>query len=299
MLRDIGYPDADRIARDAEEYRQDLLASLREAAAMTPVVQLRDGTWVPYVPSRPYQSTHLKEGWIRESMYPALHLVPGGVLAPNDRMVSWMMNDLEDNIFMSRESGYGLKDVDKQFFDFGGFTMQPCLGANVVTSLRRDEVPLFLRPFYNTLAGSLFPDVMCFTEWVPEPGKGAGPMYKTPDESMFVQWMREMLVREEGDTLLLASGLPRAWLADGKHVEVQRAATLFGPVDMRIDSHVAQDRVDVTLKLPNRQKRTAIRIPHPEGTSIRQVEADGKPASHRDSGWVELPAGCRHVVIRF
>jgi hypothetical protein len=299
MLRDIGHPDAQRVARDTEAYRQDLLASVREAAATTPVVQLRDGNWVPYVPSRPYQTTHLKEGWIRESMYPALHLVPGGVLAPGDRAVSWMMNDLEDNIYMSHESGYGLKDVDKQFFDFGGFTMQPCLGANVITSLRRGEVPLFLRSFYNTLAGSLFPDVMCFTEWVPEPGKGAGPMYKTPDESMFVQWMRDMLVREEGDALLLGAGLPRAWLADGRHVEIQRAATLFGPVDMRIESHVAQDRVDVALKLPDRQKRTALRIPHPEGKSVRGVVVDGKTVADPDSGWIELPAGSRRVVVRF
>jgi hypothetical protein len=299
MLRDIGHPDADRVARDTEAYRQDLLASLREAAATTPVVPLRDGTWVPYVPSRPYQTTHLKEGWIRESMYPALHMVPGGVLAPSDRAVSWMMNDLEDNLFMSRKSGYGLKDVDKQFFDFGGFTMQPCLGANVIASLRREEVPLFLRSFYNTLAGSLFPDVMCFTEWVPEPGKGAGPMYKTPDESMFVHWMREMLVREEGDALLLGSGLPRAWLADGKHVEIERAATRFGPVDMRIESHVAENRVEVTLKLPDRQKRTALRIQHPEGKPIRQIEIDGKTATHRDSEWIELPAGCERVVVRF
>jgi hypothetical protein len=177
--------------------------------------------------------------------------------------------------------------------------MQPCLGANVVTSLRREEVPLFLRSFYNTLAGSLFPDIMCFTEWVPEPGKGAGPMYKTPDESMFVQWMREMLVREEGDALLLGSGLPRAWLADGKHVEIQRAATRFGPVDMRVESHVAENRVDLMLKLPDRQKRTAIRIPHPDGKPIRQVDTDGKTADRRDSEWIELPAGCRRVVIRF
>jgi hypothetical protein len=299
MLREIGNPEAERIARDVEAYRQDLLASLDEAIATTPVVELRDGTWVPYVPARPYQITHLKDGWIRESMYPAIHLVRGRALEPTDRRVSWMMNDLEDNIFMSRESGYGLKNVDKQFFNFGGFTMQPCLGANVTASLRRDEVKLFLRSFYNTLAGSLFPDVMCFTEWIPEPGKGAGPMYKTPDESMFVQWMRDMLVREEGDALLLGSGLPRAWLADGKHIEIQHAATLFGPLDMRIESHLAQNRVEVTLKLPEHQKRTALRIPHPDGKPIRQVEADGKTTSERRAEWIDLPPGCRRVTIRY
>jgi hypothetical protein len=298
MLKSIGNPEADRIARDAEAYKQDLLASLDEAIATTPVVQLRDGTWVPYVPARAYQTTHLKEGWIRVSMYPALHLTPGGVLAPRDRRASWMLEDLEDNIFMSRESGYGLKDPAKQFFDFGGFTMQPALGPNVITTLRRDEPRLFLRSFYNTLASSLFPDVMCFTEWVPEPGKGAGPMYKTPDESMFVQWMRDMLVLEDGDALRLGAGLPRAWLADGKRVNIERAATLFGAVDMTVESHVARNEVDVRLKLPGKQKRTVLRVPHPSGNPMKRVTIDGKLIATPAGEWIDIPGnGARNVAL--
>ncbi|MBU6400249.1 MAG: hypothetical protein KGS61_08005, partial [Verrucomicrobia bacterium] len=210
-LTRVGHPEARRIAEDTAAFRHDLQASLAESVATTPVVRLRDATWVPYVPPRADALTHRAEGWIREGLYPALHLLDAQVYPPDHPFANWMIDDLEDNIFMSPESGYGLKQPRADFFNLGGFTLQPNLLNLALDYLQRDEVPNFLRAFFNTAAVSLYPDSMCFAEWVPRFGQAGGPLYKTPDESKFIQWMRDLLVLERGNRLELGLGVPRRW----------------------------------------------------------------------------------------
>ncbi|UCG46482.1 MAG: hypothetical protein JSU94_13365, partial [Phycisphaerales bacterium] len=50
-LADINHPEAERIAGQAQRYRRDIEAAAREAATRAAAVRLRDGTFVPYVPS--------------------------------------------------------------------------------------------------------------------------------------------------------------------------------------------------------------------------------------------------------
>jgi len=52
------------------------------------------------------------------------------------------------------------------------------------------------------------------------PGVGGGPFYKTPDEARWSNWLRSLLVFEDGPILKLGSGIPRAWLAHGRHVSL-------------------------------------------------------------------------------
>ncbi|HVY72061.1 MAG TPA: hypothetical protein VHH73_19160, partial [Verrucomicrobiae bacterium] len=238
------HPGSARLGRDADNFSDAIRASVAESVAVSPVVRLRDGTYVPCVPSRVHALTHLKEGWIREGLYPALHLVEGGVIPPNHPFAEWMIQDLEDNIFSSAESGYGIAGFETNFFNLGGFTLQPNLLNLAHAYLERDQISNFLRAFYNTAATSLYPDAMCFAEWAPRLGEGGGPLYKTPDECRFVQLIRQMLIMERDDTLELGLGVPRAWMASGQQVKVERAATFFGPLDLELVSRVAENRIE-------------------------------------------------------
>ena len=296
--------DAVRLARDAEAFRQDIAASVAEAVATSPVVALKDGSWVPYVPPRAYALTHRAEGWIREALYPALHLVDGEVFDAQHPFVDWMIQDLEDNIFLSPESGYGVADERAEFFDHGGFTLQPNLLDLALVYLQRDQVANFLRAFYNTAAVSLYPDTTCFAEWVPKFGEGGGPLYKTPDECKFVQWLREMLVMERGDTLELGLGVPRAWMADGQRVKVERAATYFGRLDLEIESHAAAGEIRAVIRLEPTvaPKALRLRLRHPAGRPIASATVNGRSARIDTARQViELPptAGQWAVVARF
>lgn len=303
VLAGIKHPDATRIKKDADAYRADILASIRESMATSPVVRIKDGTYIPYVPPRAYALTHYREGWIRESLYSSLHLLDGDVVEPRSQPITWMLQELEDNIFLSKESGYGVADKDQQgkFFDFGGFCIQPNLLGNATAHLRRDEVPNFLRVFFNTCSASLYPDVMCFSESVPTYGVGGGPTYKTPDESKFIWYMRQMLVLEEGDMLKLGMGVPRAWMSDGKTVTIEKAATLFGPMNMKITSRISSGRITASLDLPfvTPPKMVVLRLRHPAGKPMRRVTVNGKqwrqfnPAKEI----VVLPTGLKHAEV--
>lgn len=284
--------EARRIAHDADAFGEDIRRSIREAAATAPVVRLRDGTYIPWVPHRAHAWTHRSEGWIREALYPALHLVNGEVLAPGDRLVDWMIQDLEDNIFMSAESGYGLANPRRDFFSQGGFTLQPNLLDLALVYLQRDQVPNALRAFYNSAWASLYPDAVCFAEWVPAFGQGGGPLYKTPDECKFVQWLRHLLVTERDGGLDLGLGVPRAWMKDGQRVKLERAVTHFGKVDLELRSQAAGGRISATIRLtptePPRHLR--LRLRHPAGLPLKSVRVNGhRAAIDSPRQLIELP----------
>jgi hypothetical protein len=232
------------------------------------------------VPPRAYALTHLKEGWIREGLYPALHLLDGEVYPDDHPYADWMIQNLEDNIFLSKESGYGVENPRANFFNFGGFTLQPNLPNLPLAYLRRDQVPHFLRGFYNTGWASLYPETMCFAEWVPSFGHGGGPLFKTPDECQFIQWMRAMLVMERGEGLELGLGVPRAWMKDSQRVRLERAATCFGQLDLEILSRAGAGRIQAAVRLVKTDppKTIALRLRHPEGKPIQSATVNGRPA---------------------
>jgi hypothetical protein len=291
---------AARLLQEAEAFRQDIRSSMAESVATSPVVRLKDGTYVPYVPPRAYALTHLKEGWIREALYPALHLVNGEVYDEWHPYVDWMAQDLEDNIFLSQESGYGVPEQKSNYFHLGGFTLQPNLLDLCLLYLQRDQLPNYLRAFYNTAWASLYPDVVCFAEWVPALGKGGGPLYKTPDECKFIQWMRQMLVLERGQELELGLGVPRAWMADGKRVRIERAATWFGQLDLEIRSQAATGRITASIQLVPSEppKAMRLRLRHPAGNPMRMATVNGKPAKINASRQlIELPLSDRQWQV--
>ena len=211
-------------------------------------------------------------------MYCTLHLATTEVVPPTDRLMTWMLDELEDNLFFSAASGYGVKDCDKNWFEQGGVTMQPCMLDMPPIYLARDEIPAALRSFWNTYAMSLHPDVHCFAEWVPQFGKAGGPLYKTSDESRFVTWLRQLLLWENGDQLWFGRATPREWLEDGKIVRIENAGTLFGTAGMVLKSEVAQRRIRASLQVPEQipPKEIWLRLRHPAGQRPAHVLVNGR-----------------------
>jgi hypothetical protein len=278
-LMDIGHPEAGRFAAEAEKYRSDIEAAAREATTRSAVVPLLDGKYIPYVPSRVYQWRHLTEGWIREALYCSLHLFTAEVVSSDDPLMTWMLDDLEDNIFFSWQSGYNVSDYEKRWFERGGITLQPCLLDMPIVYMARNEIPAALRAFWNTYALLIYPDTQCFAEWARNFGIGGGPVYKTSDESRFVIWLRQLLLWENDDQLWLARATPREWLENGKTVRIERAKTLFGTVSMVIRSETAKGKIFAELSLPKlkRPSEVWLRLRHPEGKHPHRVSINGKP----------------------
>jgi len=269
VLAEIDHPEAERLAREAAAYREDIRQAARRAMVEAPVVRLLDGTCVPHVPTR--TGIRGREwGWFREAAYGALHLLEGGVFEPDEEEMTWVLKDLEDNLFVSREWGRPV-DLERYWFSHGGITIQPNLMDLAIDYLRRGEIQHAIRALYNNFGVSVYPDVRCFTEHpVIELGHGVGPFYKSSDEGKALVWLRAFLLHEEGETLYLGLGAPRAWFAPGQTFGVQRMASFFGPVTYRVEA--AEADVAVTIDLGGDR---------PPGELIVHLRRPGRPAMQR------------------
>ncbi len=324
-LVDIGGPRAAHYAEEAAAYTQDLREAVLRASRLAPVIRLRDNTYVPYVPTRPYQRIRLfgplRVGYYsrypqkvlptyrlsatREVLYGPMILLSTDAFHSNEPIADWVLDDWEDNATMSTSLGlfvHGWVD-DQSWFSRGGMVFQANLQNPILVYLRRNEVPAAIRNLYNDFVACYYPDVNVFTEEFRQWRSPSGPFYKVSDEAKFVNRLRDTVVREDGDTLWLAAGVPRRWLAAGKKIELHNAPTYFGPVSYQINA--ADTGLEARVELPTRnQYKTAwLVVRAPEGKHIRSVEIDGKLWQDFDSAAerIRLPqkVGAMQIFVRF
>jgi len=166
--------------------------------------------------------------------------------------------------------------------------------------LERGEVERVLLGFYGTLAYGVSRDTWAGVECTHmTTGANARTLPHLRSGTQQLRLLRNMLVREQGDRLLLAQAAPQHWLADGKQVVVLDAPTRFGKVSYTIDSHVAQGRIVVKLDPPKRTtpKAIVLHLRHPERATIKGVSVDGKPAKRFGDGTVVLEGLVRPTTI--
>jgi len=305
-LADFGHPQAPRLKKEAQAYHDDVVRGLEESRIRTPVVRLRDGTYVPKYPSHLHQRGR-SVGWIRETLEGSILLLLTGLVAPDAPQAAWIVKDYEDNLYISDEYGYSIPVFDQFWFSRGGFSMQANLLDGPIAYLVRDDAKHYLRAFFNGFASAFYPEIrMCNEHSNPELGYPAGDHFKSSDEAQLTYWLRLMFVHEQGDVLHLGQAIPRDWLAPGKTVGIERAATHFGPLSLRIESQVDRGQITTTLDPPqrNRPKAIYLRLRHPQAKSIQSVTLNGKKFDRFDAKqeWIVLPGtleGLQKVVARY
>jgi len=278
VLNEIDHPEALRLKEEAEAYRRDLIMGIMEAVIRSPVVKLKDDTWIPYFPSRPERRGR-DMGWIRETLEGAMHLILCGLIDPCSKEAEWILKDYEDNRYISDDYGYTVPDIDRYWFSRGGFSMQPNLYGFQIPYLWRGDVKHFLRAFFNSFAVAFYPDTCMLTEHpLPTMADWAGDHFKTSDESISCYCLRLMLIYEKGDTLILMPAVPRKWLEDGKRIVVKNAATYFGPISFEVESKISNGFIKMKLTPPTRNPPKTIQVyfRHPEKFKIEKVELDGR-----------------------
>lgn len=312
-LQDLGATtDAAHYAEEASAYRSDIRDAVCKAARIAAVVRLRDNTYIPYVPSRTYQRIR-HFGPIRVeyySRYPKPVVLPcyraastrevfagpillllRNVFRADEPLADWILDDWEDNATMSSTLGinvHGWVD-DKYWFSQGSMNFEALRNPTVVY-LERNEIPAAIRTHYNSFVATYYPAPNVFTEEYHQWVHGAGPFYKTADEARFVNHLRAMLIREEGDVLWLAAGVPSRWLAAGEKIEVHDAPTYFGPVSYRIDATGSSVNARVVLPTRNQFQTAWLVLRLPGAISFRSVEIDGKP-------WQDFSAEAQRIRL--
>jgi hypothetical protein len=105
-----------------------------------------------------------------------------------------------------------------------------------------------------------------------------------------LQLVRTALVDEgQGDAgddgrLVLLSGIPNRWLADGKEIHLARVPTHYGPIWLDVASRVAGGRIEARLRIEPRGELRSIELHlfHPQGRPIRSATLNGKPLAPRN-----------------
>jgi len=269
----------DSHARAALDEAQRIHASIQrgfeEASSSSPLVQLRDHTWQPFVPSNARTPRRLMEIWYPTDVDTGpLHLIRLKALPADSPLADFLLNDHEDNLFLK---GWGAAN-------------EPVYRPQGLAYLYRDNPEAAIRTFYSQMA-------CAFSHTVFEPvehrwmhGQYFGP--PSTDGSWF-ELFRDMLIRETDDhTLLLGQATPRKWLSDGKEIEVSRAPTYFGEVSFHIESHSQSGTITAEIDLPESGGATMllIRLRHPAAKPIRSVSVNGQAWQDFDPGkeWVRI-----------
>ena len=222
---------------------------------------------------------------------------PAGLLSPEDPRVQGHLDVLEDRLLLEnpklsdRTPGY---DAEQDWFAHASWQYQCGLERHANIHLAADDVPCFLRSWLNQYAVDIVPGEYTFREHTT-----GGPPDKLFEECAFLERFRMMLVTEEGDSLWLARGTPRAWLEQDQKIAVKNAPTYFGPVDYEIVSDANHGRITAIVTVPSRHwpREVLLRLRHPRAATIRSVTVNGKPWRDFDAAKeVVRVAGLQGVV---
>jgi len=283
-LKAIGMrQDADRFGSEARRYRADILASMDAAA-----IHEADRTMLPIVPDT--QRLLKASGYTGGEYYGlvASCLLDSGFLPAKDKRAYWITDLMEQK--KGLRAGlcrFGPEGVDHAY-TYG----------YLITELKRGDPRKVLLGLASMLAYGMtretYSGVEC-TSIVTGANYWTLPhLYSCTQQ---LRLLRNMLVREDGTTLRIGDAIPRAWLEDGKKIEIRSAPTEFGDVSVSILSDVKAGRIKVQLSPPTRWTPKLVRITlrHPASIPIRAVLVDGKAYKRFTTDSIEL-AGVRKPV---
>jgi hypothetical protein len=286
VLTEIQHPRAEECRVAARAIREAVELRFSQASTSSPLVQLRDHSWIPYVPCDALTPRRLLDVWYPTDVDTgALHLSRLKALDPAGALTTYLLNDHEDNLFYR---GWGMAN-------------EPVYNQHATAYLLRDDVKPAIRAFYSMMAcafsHSVFEPVEHRWAW----GQFFGP--PSTDGAWF-ELYRHMLIHErDDDTLSLLQATPRRWLEDGKRIEVVRAPTYYGLLTMIVDSRVSSGEIRVALEISARKRPGAlvVRLRHPQGKAIKSVSVNGQSWVNFDTQGervrIERPSQAKYDIV--
>ena len=278
--------EGERLLREAEEYRNDILAS------MDKLTVVRDG--VTYIPldlahREPYPYALKNHSAFYYTMI-ASRMLESAIFDKDDpRMEAYTS-------YFEHFKGIALGIC--RHSRTNGFTAH-FSGGYGIANLRMGKLDRSIMNFYGMFAYGQARNLYATQEhdnFVA--GKNDSWYYARQPHlhstSELLRITNKMLIYQERNDLCLAFGIPKAWLEQGKTVEVKNSQTCFGPVSYRIDSNVADKKMHVTVHHEaNSETPHAIKVKlrHPNGKSISKVQINGQSWTDFDKEIITLPSG--------
>jgi hypothetical protein len=275
VLMQINHPRASECLEAAQKVHQAIEHGFSHATMLSTLVQLRDHTWVPYVPGEALTPKRILDQWyVADVDTGAVHLLRLKALSPKGDMADYLLNDHEDNLFLK---GWGMAN-------------EPVYNQQATAYLLRDEPKAAIRAFYSYMACAFSHSALEPVEHRWTHGQYFGP--PSTDGAWF-ELYRHMLIHEwDNNTLLLCQATPRKWLENGKKIEIRRAPTYYGPISLSVESQIASGKIAATIRMPERRRPDTLllRLRHPQEKQIRSVAVNAQnwPDFDKQKEWVRI-----------
>ena len=276
-LAAYGHPRAEAVKDAAGKMRADAERAFARGSVKSPAVQLADGTWNNYVPCDAMTPRRLLDVWYPTDVDSGpLHLARLAAVDPRGWLTAAMLHDHEDNLFLDQR----------------GMANEPVYNMQATAYLYRDEPEAAIRSFYSMMACAF-----SHQQLTPLEHRWAWGQYYMPPstDGAWFELYRNLLLNElkGDDTLFVGQAVPRAWLADGKRVVIERAPTYFGPVNLRIESAGGGRTITAAVEFTDDRRPTTllVRLRHPEKEALRAVTVNGAHWKEFDpeKEWVRIP----------
>jgi len=289
MIAELNPVKSKKLQQEAQELKKDILTAFYKSAASSPVVPLGDGTWCLTVPS-----------WAEAQHGPVCLYAERGKWWTHG---SFLLRDMGPHYLIFQEVIEPTEQFANTLVNYFSELMsvrnvrlsQPYYSRHPWIHLKRDEVKPFLKVYYNGFTG--LADRETYTFW--EHYYHASP-HKTHEEAWFLMQTRWMLYMEEGKTLKLLRGIPRFWLETGKSIQLNKVASYFGPISLKVKSKLDSGIIEAEIicNADKHPKSVEIRLPHPQGKKAKSVKG-GEYISKKETVKVEHFEGYAKVILYF
>ena len=296
-FREAGLAEADRLTREAEEYRCCILDVLERAEYTDPE------TGLLFVPNTVYFRQGERGGvWVADG---PRALFDAGLLGPTDKR--W-----EPMLAMTRRRWGTLGGLMCHFQGSLGDEQWKVNGDSPYwyvnqtemawqrDFLARGEPEKALLVFYTNLVYGMSPDCYQTVERVNLADSNYAPFQpNSSGNGRVLAMMRRMVIDEQDEEkgiLWLLRGCPRCWFAPGKSILVRDAPTLFGKMALCTQSTATTVIVDVDLPVQRPPSQVRLVVRHAQRQKPKAVMVNGKPASSQDET-ITLPALAGHVRV--
>jgi len=274
-LERFGHPRAEECQAAARDLQQSIDGAFRAAMVQSPLVQLRDHTYIPYVPCEATRPGRLLDQWYPTDVDTGpVHLVRLKAIRADSDLADSLLNDHEDNLYLH---GWGMAN-------------EPVYNPQATAYLLRDDPEAVIRAFYSMMACAFSHSVYEPVEHRWSHGQYFGP---PSTDGAWAELYRNMLIQElDDDTLLLFAATPRKWLEDGKKITIERAPTYYGKLSAVVESQADSGEITARIEMPGsvKAKDLLVRFRHPRGSPISSVKVNGALRTDFDiqKEWVRI-----------
>lgn len=297
VLRSVDAQEAAAIQAEVQAFREDILRSVDRSTdrhSDPPLIPLAPCVRQPYAGQQDLQANIYGHYW---SIAGPNVLMFCGVVEPDDERATWILKWLEQrNGFLLGNARFGA-GIDAKY----GY-------PSMITYLRRDEITKVLLHLYGFRAYGMARDTASTPEvYLEVKTGGTNPRWWTPclpdrfANSRFLALVRNLLVREEGDSLYLLDAAPRRWLAEGEGLDIVNAPTYFGPLSLKTAYEADSGAIHCRVRLPSRvpAARTMLRLRHPTSAVLESVTINGQPWTDFDASRerIRLPQTTEDIQV--